>query len=183
MKNSAALELVLDDSQNFPTQFKTLHLATCSLQGEPEASYAAYVEHDGHYYVYVSELAAHTRNLMETGRCAVLFIESEGDAKHLFARRRLALQCVAAEALRGSPQFDLIMDKFEEKFGNFMAMMRKLSDFHLLQLQPTHGNYVAGFAKAYALEGPGLKDIKLRSEQGHRPADKQTAETLDAAVE
>ena len=175
--------LVLSESQQFPAKFRSVHLATCNAAGEPEASYAAYVERDGHYYVYVSELAAHTTNLRETGRCAALFIESEADAQHLFARKRLTLKCTATETPRGSAEFNTILDAFEAKFGHFMAMMRKLADFHLFKLTAEHGNYVAGFAKAYALDGAGLSDIRLRNDQGHRPEDRRTQTELDAAIE
>ena len=44
------------------------------------ASYAAYVERDGDYYVYLSERALHTCNLLDNGRVSVLFIENEGGA-------------------------------------------------------------------------------------------------------
>ena len=175
--------IVLSESHQFPAQFRSVHLATCNASGEPEASYAAYVERDGHYYVYISELAAHTANLKDTGRCAALFIESEADAKHLFARKRLTLQCTAVETPRGSPEFEAILDAFEDKFGHFMAMMRKLADFHLFKLTARHGNYVAGFAKAYSLDGTGLNEIRLRNDQGHRPQDRGTKTELDAALE
>lgn len=176
------LQEVLREAHAFPAQFQTLHLATCNASAEPEASYAAYVEHDGSYYIYTSELSAHTANLSASGRGSVLFIESELDAKHLFARRRLTLQCAATACKRGTERFEVLMDKFAEKFGGFMSMLRKLEDFHLYQLRPVSGGYVAGFAKAYTLEGDGLSSIRHRQEQGHRSPDKATTAAMDAAA-
>lgn len=176
------LNEVLREAQAFPARFQTLHLATCNASAEPEASYSAYVEHEGSYYVYVSELSPHTTNLAESGRCSVLFIESEAETKHLFARRRLTLQCRASECRRDSASFELVMDMFTEKFGGFMSMLRKLEDFHLYQLHPVSGGYVAGFAKAYTLTGEGLSLIRHRQEQGHRSPDKATAAAMDAAA-
>jgi putative heme iron utilization protein len=182
MSQSPDLNAVMDECRKFPGLFQSLHLATCNAAGEPEASYATYVEHDGRYYIYVSELSAHTANLAAAGRCSVLFIESEGDAKHLFARRRLTLQCAAIECRRDSPEFEPLLDKFVEKFGNFMGMLRKLADFHLYQLRPQSGGYVAGFAQAYTLEGDGLSQIRHRKDQGHRNPDNATAAAMDAVA-
>jgi heme iron utilization protein len=183
MSQPPDLNVVMDECRKFPGHFQSLHLATCNAAGEPEASYATYVEHEGNYYVYTSELSAHTTNLAASGRCSVLFIESEAEAKHLFARRRLTLQCTAIECHRDSPAFEPLMDMFVQKFGNFMGMMRKLADFHLYQLQPKNGGYVAGFALAYTLEGEGLREIKHRKEQGHRSPDKASAAAMDAVTQ
>ena len=183
MSKSPDLDVVMEECRKFPGQFQSLQLATCNAAGEPEASYAAYVEHEGCYYIYTSELSAHTANLAASRRCSVLFIESEVQAKHLFARRRLTLQCAAIECRRDSPGFGPLMDMFVQKFGSFMEMMRKLADFHLYQLRPQSGGYVAGFAQAYTLEGVGLSEIKHRKEQGHRSLDNATAAATDAVTQ
>jgi putative heme iron utilization protein len=180
MSQPPDLNVVMAECRQFPERFETLHLATCNAAGEPEASYAAYIEQDGCYYIYTSELSAHTNNLAQTGRCSVLFIETETDAKHLFARRRLTLQCRAIECRRDSAEFEPLMDKFVEKFGNFMGMLRKLADFHLYQLRPESGAYVAGFAQAFTLSGEGLSEINHRKEKGHRSLDKTTTAAMDA---
>jgi putative heme iron utilization protein len=183
VSQSPNLNTVMDECRKFPGHFKSLHLATCNITGEPEASYAPYIEHEGSYYVYTSELSTHTANLAANGCCSVLFIESEAQARHLFARRRLTLQCTAIECHRDSPLFEPLMDMFVQKFGSFMEMMRKLADFHLYQLQPKSGSYVAGFAQAYALEGDGLREIKHRKEQGHRSPDKATATAMGTVTQ
>lgn len=162
-----ALQAVLAESRDFPQQFQTLNLATCSADGVPEASYAAYVQAQGRYYIYVSELATHAQNLHDTGKCSVLFIESEADAKHCFARRRLVLQCTAMECPRDSVQFERVMAQFFDKFGKFMDLIGGLKDFHLYELVPSRGNYVAGFAKAFALSGEDLTQVRWRDEKGH----------------
>ena len=179
MRTPQDLNAVMAECKTFPTQFHSLHLATCNAEGRPEASYAAYVEHDGCYYVYTSELSAHTANLAANGCCSVLFIESEAEAKNLFARRRLTLHCAVVECHRDAMAFEPLMDLFVAKFGNFMGMMRKLTDFHLYALRPQTGSYVSGFAQAYILEGDGLCEIRHRNEQGHRNPAKTTREAVD----
>ncbi len=162
------LEAIYQSCQAFPKEFETLLMATCSGSGQPEASYAAYLEESGDYYVYLSELALHTSNLQENPQCSVLFIENEKDARHLFARHRLTYQCEAAEVERGSDHFEEIMGLFKAKFGNFMEMLHKLEDFHLFRLKPKKGNYITGFAQAFEVTGDKLNQVRLRDDQGHR---------------
>lgn len=161
---------------------QTVQLATCNSAGIPEASYAPFVEHEGRYYIYVSELAKHCANLAATGRCAAMFIESEADAKTPFARRRLTLQCTAIELERGSEVFNAMLNKFHERFGKFMDVISPLLDFHLYQLTPVQGGFVAGFAKAYALSGENLADIRWRNEEGHSSPDAKSRATLDEMI-
>lgn len=177
--NPPDLSAVLAAYRSFDLEFQTLLMATCNTYGEPDASYAPYLKHLDYYYVYVSELSTHTENLMSTGRCSVLFIEEESAAKHLFARRRVTLQCSAEEIRRDTLEFETILDAFVERFGKFMGMMRKLKDFHLFRLSAEKGAYVAGFAQAYTLQGEGLTEIKHRTEKGHRSADPSTEQQLN----
>lgn len=176
--NAPDLSEVLAAYRSFDLEFQTLLMATCNSCGKPDASYAPYLKHLDYYYVYVSELSTHTENLIANGRCSVLFIEEETAAKHLFARRRVTLQCEAQEIRRETFEFEVILDLFVERFGKFMDMMRKLKDFHLFRLNPEKGSYVAGFAQAYTLQGEGLSEIKHRTEKGHRSADTNTEQQL-----
>lgn len=162
------LAKVYEECRDFHHQFETLLMATCNAQGEADASYAPYIEHLGDYYVYVSELAVHTPNLQRKPQCSVLFIEEESQAKNIFARRRLTLNCQAQVIARNSEAFEQILSLFTIKFGKFMEMLKNLKDFHLFKLHPEKGAYVAGFAQAYTLEGEGLAQIRHRNEVGHR---------------
>lgn len=172
-------EAIRQSYQAFAEDFETLLMATSNSSGLPEASYATYIKDAGDYYVYLSELARHTGNLLEHPHCSVLFIENEQDAKHLFARKRLTYQCETNEVERGSAHFEQIMDKFEEKFSNFIEMLRHLEDFHLFRLKPVKGNYVAGFAQAYEISDPKLNTVKHRNEKGHRSPNKVAADSMN----
>lgn len=168
-KRSPDLAEINTEYRTFPDEFESLLMATANANGLPEASYAAYLEEAGDYYVYLSELAQHTGNLQEKPQCSVMFIENEQDASHLFARRRLTYQCESDEVLRGSGHFEKIMDAFEQKFGDFIKMLRGMEDFHLFRLSPKKGKYVAGFAQAYEISGDQMESVTHRNEKGHRP--------------
>ena len=170
------------EAWDFARRQQTLQLATCTPEGLPEASYAPYVEQDGKFYIYVSEIARHCANLASSGRCAALFIESEEQAKTPFARQRLALQCTAQELERSSDDFAAVMALFHTRFGKFMNVIAPMQDFHMYQLTPTQGSYVTGFARAFRLSGDGLSDITHRSDEGHRTSNAASQAALDQAL-
>jgi len=170
----------LEDSQAIHDEFETLRrgfstllMATVDPDGMPEASYAAYVEQDGDYYIFVSELSAHTGNLLANGRASVLFIEDEAGAGHLFARKRLTLRCEAFEVMRGSEEFDDVLQAMVDRFGTLIETLRGLDDFHLFRLRPQRGVFVAGFARAYAMDDPSLSEIRHVRDKGHRRIDRR----------
>ena len=162
MSGSDDLQQVRQACRDFPARFQSLQLATVSADGQPEASYAPFVADRGCYYVYLSDLARHGANLRATSRASVLFIEGEEQAKHPFARERLTLRCEATECPRGDERFEAVLDLFEQRFGKFVQMVRSLGDFRLFELRPVAGSYVAGFARAYVLDGDDLANIRHR---------------------
>jgi putative heme iron utilization protein len=118
------------------------------------------------YYVYVSELAAHTAHLLQGKTCSILFIEDESQSKNIFARRRLTLECQVEKIERETALFNSLMDRFADKFGNLVDVLRSLQDFHLFCLSPEKANFVAGFAQAYCLEGKDFAQIRRREGRG-----------------
>jgi putative heme iron utilization protein len=166
--SSPDLDAIYEELQRFRAGFSTLSMATCGPDGEPDASYAPYVELDGNLYVFVSALSTHTANLAETGRVSVLFIEEETTAAHPFVRRRLTFQCRVEEIARDRDGYAAVLDLFETRFGGLVATLRGLADFHLLRLHPERGRYVKGFGKAFAIDDVGLARIRHIRENGRR---------------
>lgn len=154
------LRQVYEELTRFREGFSTLLMATVAADGEPEASYAPYVEEGGDFYIFVSELSSHTANLMHSGRVGILFIEDESSNRNLFARRRLSFQCRAEEVARTTAGFDSILGRFEARFGGLIATLKALNDFHLIRLRPQSGRYVTGFAKAFAIDDVALGEIR-----------------------
>src|SRR5512144_2158705 len=105
---------------------------------------------------------------MQNPRASLLFIEDENQAQHLFGRKRVTYTCRAEPVARETEDFDRIMNRFKDKHGKFMDMMREMRDFHLFRLVPEHANYVRGFAQAYELVGEGLNEIRHVNDKGHR---------------
>ena len=131
--------------------FDTLLLSTSSNDGFPEISYASYVEESNSFYIFISELASHTRNLLNKPIASVMFIEDEKEADHAFARKRLTYRCEVNLISRDTPLFGEILIKMEQRFGALIKTLSQLNDFKLFELQPVSGQYVAGFGKTYEI--------------------------------
>jgi putative heme iron utilization protein len=158
------------DFNQFILSFDTLILATVSGGGVPEASYAPFIRIAGVWYVFISELAQHTQNLIATPQASVLLIEAEQDAANLFARRRVSFQMRVHEVSRETSEWHDIIDAFEVRFGDIVSMIRGLSDFHLMALTPISGGFVRGFAQAFVLGGEDMLLVANRREREARAA-------------
>ena len=134
------------------SQCQTLQLATVDVTGQPDASYAPYVQVAGNYYIFVSQLAAHTQNLLAQKQTSIMLIQPEQDAKNLFARMRYTCACEVADIARTEALFNEVMVSMQERFGSIIELLTSLGDFHLLQLQPTNARLVMGFGKAIELD-------------------------------
>lgn len=147
--------------------FASVQLATVNREGTPDASYApAVCDDDGHFYVYVSELASHTRNLRESARASVMVIEDEGTAEQIFARKRLTFSCTSELIERRCDDWEDLIARFEEKFGKMMSFLKTMADFSLYRLTPVRGRLVIGFGKAYEVAGGNLREIRHLSGEG-----------------
>jgi len=132
---------------------QTLLLSTVTELGEPECSYAPYVrDQHGVFYIYVSELAAHTKNMLQKASASVFFIRPEKEVNNLFARERVVFKCEVYEVQSSDERYDKQLLKMKHKFGETVDLLRSLPDFHLLALTPLNGKYIAGFGQAFLID-------------------------------
>ena len=133
--------------------FRTVFLATASSTGEPEASVvAAALDGRGGFLLHVSDLAAHTRHLRETGRASVLLAEDENATTQPLARRRLTWRCEADFVMPGQPGWSEAVEALRARFGATLELTLALPDFHVVRLAPQSGRLVAGFGETYEAE-------------------------------
>ena len=117
--------------------------------GEPLATMVAYaVEPGGGALVlHVSQLAQHTRDLIEHGRCSLAIGEPdtlEGDPQRL---QRVTLVGAAAVIERSDDRYLAAAEAYVARFPD--AQMRfELGDFLLFLFTPDSARYVGGFARA-----------------------------------
>ncbi|MDD5265675.1 MAG: pyridoxamine 5'-phosphate oxidase family protein [Methylococcales bacterium] len=139
---------------------QTLLLSTASVGGVPDISYAPFVRgHAGLLYIFVSEMAVHTVNLLNNPQASILFIRPESECRNLFARERAVISCSVKEILRDDDIFIDRLQALQDKFGDVVNMLRSLSDFHLFALRPECGRFVIGFGRAFTVN---VNDSTLR---------------------
>ncbi len=142
---AADYQTLIDNSQS-------LIIASCAENGAALASYAPFLAFENAFYVYLSQLAQHTANMLRHRQASIMFIEPEADAHNAFARRRLVLDCTVDEIARQHSAYEQLLDQMQNRLGDTLGVLRSLPDFHLLALTPSSGQYVAGFGKAFILK-------------------------------
>ena len=139
---------------------QTLLLSTASAFGVPDISYAPFVrDHAGLFYIFVSEIAGHTANLLTNPQASLLFIRPESECRNLFARERAVLSCSVKEIRREDEIFIARLQALQDEFGEVVNVLRSLSDFHLFALRPESGRFVIGFGRAFTIN---MNDGTLR---------------------
>jgi len=136
-------------------------LATLAKDSTPEASYAPCILFAGDYYLFLSQLASHTANLVGNPELGLMLIEDEFEAVNAFARRRISLQGRAEPVERESDIFKSVLSEFHQRFGKVMKIIEPLPDFQLFCVCVTSGRFVRGFGQAYELTGERLDDLHL----------------------
>ena len=142
----------IEEAIAFLGRFSSVILATVTDSGEPLCSYAPCINDGSHYYVYVSSLAQHAHTL-PNGQASLLFIENEEQAKNVFARRRLSLDCRTSIVDRQSADHERLLDRMEAAHGSTLKLLRSLPDFILFSLTPGDARFVTGFGAAYDFSG------------------------------
>ena len=152
MNDSADLTKRIKALQELLANQQTLLLSTASTTGLPDMSYAPFVrDESGCFYILISDLAAHTGNLMANPHASVMFIRPESESNNLFARERVIFDCTATEIDRRNDCYSTQLMALQQQFGDIVEVLRSLSDFHLFALAPVSGRYVAGFGQAYTI--------------------------------
>lgn len=146
------LEDISSRYQELMASQQTLLLSTASANGVPDISYAPFVRDDaGVFYIYVSEMACHTVNLLNNPQASVLFIRPESESPNLFARERAVLNCSVSEIRRDDAIYAERIQALQDKFGEVVNVLGSLPDFHLFALCPENGRYVIGFGRAFSV--------------------------------
>ena len=135
----------------------SLQLSTVGPDGIPHCGYTPYLYRaPGSFYIFVSQLAAHTRNLLANRTVAIMIIADEQSGSQIFARTRVNYLCDAKRIEPDSHDYALVLDDYQQRHGKMVELLRQLPDFVLFQLQPKSGQFVMGFGKAYTLTGEDL---------------------------
>ncbi len=152
----------------FRQQCQTLQLATVDEAGQPNVSYAPFVMHDKAYYILISQIARHARNLLAQPKVSLMLVEDEAQAKSIFARKRLTFDASVQTVARDTEQWQQVIALLTERFGEIVTGLSILEDFVLFQLTPQQGLFVKGFGQAFQVSGEDLVDF-VHLTEGHKP--------------
>lgn len=141
-------------------------LATVDAEGNPNSSYAPFVEINNRFYILVSFMARHTKNLAEGRKVSAMFIEDESATKQVYARERLTFDVSASQIERDSTDWNNIVDKLKERHGKVVDILNDMTDFILIELSPVKGAYVNGFGSAYFVDA-NLEIMEHRNDINH----------------
>jgi hypothetical protein len=102
------------------------------------------------FIVHVSQLAAHTRDMLADPRVSLLIAEPERPGTSPQALPRVTVVGTARRLSGGSPEQAAARDAYLARFPD-AAPLFGLGDFSLFAITPTSVRWVAGFAQARSL--------------------------------
>jgi len=135
-------------------------MATLDGNGTPLSSMVACAiapEHSD-IILHLSRLAEHTGNILARPTVSLIFAEADDGRRDPQTLARLSLTGRALEVTPDDANHAALRDAYlqcfpsaEQRFG--------FADFVLFRFQPLSGNYVAGFARAWPLDGASLNGL------------------------
>ena len=108
-------------------------------------------------YVHLSQMALHTRALLEEPRAALVVSQpdtGEGDPQTL---PRLSLSGVALALVPGTPEYEAGRAAYVGRFPSAGERFA-LADFVLFRFEPAEARWVGGFARALRMTGAQLAE-------------------------
>ncbi|WP_265936979.1 HugZ family pyridoxamine 5'-phosphate oxidase [Halarcobacter bivalviorum] len=134
----------------------------------PFTSYAPFLLEDNKFYVYLSSMAKHSKNLTLNENSSIFFIEDESKSDNIFARKRVVYQCKTKKLQRDNEEFIKLISLFEKKLGKTVTMLKEMKDFSFFEFEVISGEAILGFGKAYNIEKEEIFTLVDRKEQkGH----------------
>ncbi len=118
--------------------------------GAPFVSMVPVAPAEGGYFIHLSGLAAHTRDLRTDNRMSLLFMAPLSPDADPLALPRVTLQGEAQELDRPSSEYDQAAKVYLARFPQAEQTLG-LGDFAFFLLRPSSGRLVAGFGRALSL--------------------------------
>jgi putative heme iron utilization protein len=107
------------------------------------------------FVVHVSELAAHTKDMLADARVSLLVTEAEDAGKSPLALARVSVQGTAQRIPSGSPDLSGLSAVYLARFPDAEPMFG-FADFSIFLIRPESARFVAGFGQAHSLTGGSM---------------------------
>jgi putative heme iron utilization protein len=127
--------------------------------GAPFVSMVPYaVARDGSLILHVSQLAAHTRDMLDNPDVSLLVTESEAAGKMPQALARVTVQGRAQLIDRDSEKHTEARDVYLARFPD-AAQLFEFSDFSIFIIKPVSARLIAGFGQAVTITGDDFATV------------------------
>ncbi|WP_041956755.1 HugZ family protein [Sulfurospirillum arsenophilum] len=150
--------------KDFIANIQTAIIGTLDKNNHPFSSYAPYIYDANRFYVYISDIATHAKNIQVNPKASLFFVEDESKTENLFARKRVSLQCDSQKIARVDERFESVLALFAKKFdAKMVATLKKMTDFNLYEFKVNYGEATFGFGKAYFIGGKNMDELVDRT--------------------
>ncbi|GAB4426668.1 MAG: hypothetical protein Kow002_15890 [Anaerolineales bacterium] len=141
---------------------RTLRVAGLATlhDGAPQVSMVAFVVADDFqaFYIHVSGLARHTRDMMADSRVSLIIIETDDGRPDPGTLARISILGEASPVAPEDTDFEQAKNRYLKRFPE-SAMLFRFRDFGLWRITPKSARFVAGFAQAFNLTPDALKRV------------------------
>lgn len=141
------------EAEDFLAGFKTCMIASLTPEAKAYASTAPFAQDGNTFYILISTVAQHGKNLLSTDHVSLLFAEDESSCVQPFARKRITIEASVKEVVRDTRDFEVGVNLLKNRFDTeLVENLAKMGDFHLFALCAQSGSAVKGFGQAYRLD-------------------------------
>ena len=137
------------DPWEFIDSHTSMMIASSDKKAHPHCSYAPFVRDEQKFYICLSGMAKHNKNIRYHDALSIMFIEDEASCDNLMARKRVTFDVVAKPIGRETEIFTNTIERFRDKIGEHTDIYESLPDFQLFELAIVSGRAVYGFGQAY----------------------------------
>ena len=118
----------------------------------------AFAEDFSSFYIHVSRLGIHTRDMEADPHASLLIAETDDGRPDPQTLARLSIQGMAEIVTREDGEYLKVRRLYLVRFPESEALF-SLGDFNLWRIVPKSGRFVAGFARAFNLVPEALVNV------------------------
>lgn len=112
--------------------------------------------------IHISELAAHTRYLMQRPDASLLLNQGEQDGQIVHDLPRATIQAHATQLIPGDKDWEHARDAYVARFPD-SEFMTSFKDFHFFSLSIVRVRHIAGFGSAHSIAPEKVRQLLASS--------------------
>ncbi|WP_407275041.1 HugZ family protein [Halothiobacillus sp. DCM-1] len=134
-------------------QARALILATIDEDGFPSLSTLPFVWYEQAFWVLMSDLSPHTKQVRHHPVVELMLIEDEAKTHNIYNRARVTWRADVMRVERGDSRSSEVFQGLRSRHGKIVDVLLQLPDFHLHRMVPGAGRLVNGFGRAFKIDG------------------------------